>query len=75
VGAWRTVCYDCPSIAQLYTWEPRQSTRILSHDGVLLDELAFERRTPRGHGQPAPHVRQAFIAIEDKRFYRTRATT
>lgn len=70
LGAWRTVCYDCPSIAQLYTWEPRQSTRILSHDGTLLDELAFERRTPVDIDSLPAHVRQAFIAIEDKRFYR-----
>jgi 1A family penicillin-binding protein len=70
IGAWRTVCYDCPSIAQLYTWEPRQSTRILSHDGSLLDELAFERRTPVAIDSLPAHVRQAFIAIEDKRFYR-----
>jgi penicillin-binding protein 1A len=70
IGAWRTVCYDCPSIAQLYTWEPRQSTRILSHDGVLLDELALERRTPVTIDSLPDHVRQAFIAIEDKRFYR-----
>jgi penicillin-binding protein 1A len=69
VGAWRTVCYDCPSIAQLYTWEPRQSTKILSHDGSLLDELAFERRTPVAIDSLPAHVRQAFIAIEDKRFY------
>jgi penicillin-binding protein 1A len=69
MGAWRTVCYDCPSIAQLYTWEPRQSTRILSHDGSLLDELAFERRTPVDIDSLPPHVRQAFIAVEDKRFY------
>jgi penicillin-binding protein 1A len=69
VGAWRTVCYDCPSIAQLYSWEPRQSTKILSHDGILLDELAFERRTPVAIADLPDHVRQAFIAIEDKRFY------
>jgi penicillin-binding protein 1A len=69
VGAWRTVCYDCPSIAQLYTWQPRQSTQILSHDGVLLDELALERRTRVDVDSLPPHVRQAFIAIEDKRFY------
>ncbi len=70
IGAWQTVCYDCPSIAQLNTWQPRQSTRILGHDGTLLDELAFERRTPVSIDSLPPHVLQAFIAIEDKRFYR-----
>lgn len=70
IGAWRTVCYDCPSVAQLYTWEPRQSTRILSADGVVLDELALERRTPVDIDSLPAYVPQAFIAIEDKRFYR-----
>ncbi|MFP4623600.1 MAG: penicillin-binding protein 1A [Gemmatimonadota bacterium] len=70
VGAWQTVCYDCPSVAQLYNWEPRQSTRILSHDGEVIDELALERRTPVDIDSLPDYVPQAFIAIEDKRFYR-----
>ncbi len=69
VGAWRTVCYDCPSIAQLYSWEPRQSTRIYSEDGVVLDELAVERRTPVDIDSLPEYVPHAFVAIEDKRFY------
>jgi len=69
IGAWRTVCYDCPSVAQLYNWEPRQSTKILSHDGQVLDELALERRTPVDLDSLPDYVPQAFIAIEDKRFY------
>ena len=70
IGAWQTVCYDCPSIAQLYNWEPRQSTRILSRDSVVIGELALERRTPVDIDSLPDHVPQAFIAIEDKRFYR-----
>ena len=70
VGAWRVVCYDCPSVAQLYNWQPRQSTRILSHDGQVIGELALERRTPVELDSLPEYVPQAFIAIEDKRFYR-----
>lgn len=70
VGAWRTVCYDCPSVAQLYNWAPRQSTKILDRDGEVLDELALERRTPVNLDSLPEYVPQAFIAIEDKRFYR-----
>jgi hypothetical protein len=22
IGAWRSVCRDCPSVAQIYVWEP-----------------------------------------------------
>ncbi|MDX1674458.1 MAG: PBP1A family penicillin-binding protein [Longimicrobiales bacterium] len=69
IGAWRTVCYDCPSVAQLYNWEPRQSTKILDRDGSVLDELALERRTPVDLDSLPEYVPQAFIAIEDKRFY------
>ena len=69
IGAWQSVCYDCPSVAQLYTWEPRQSTKILTHDGKVLDELALERRTPVDLDSLPEYVPQAFIAIEDKRFY------
>ncbi|MGK7311689.1 MAG: transglycosylase domain-containing protein [Candidatus Longimicrobiales bacterium M2_2A_002] len=69
IGAWQTVCYDCPSVAQLYEWQPRQSTKILSRSGEVLDELALERRTPVDLDSLPEYVPQAFIAIEDKRFY------
>ncbi|HSJ25439.1 MAG TPA: PBP1A family penicillin-binding protein [Longimicrobiales bacterium] len=69
VGAWQAVCRDCPSVAQIYVWEPKQSTRILDRDGQLLAELFEERRTPIDISTLPPHVPQAFVAIEDKRFY------
>src|SRR5688500_17952230 len=69
VGAWRSVCRDCPSVAQIYAWEPKSSTQILSHDGKLVAELFQERRTPVQIETLPPYVPQAFIAIEDKRFY------
>ncbi|MGH7445398.1 MAG: transglycosylase domain-containing protein, partial [Longimicrobiales bacterium] len=70
VGAWQYVCRDCPSIAEIYAWEPKQSTKILDREGNLIDELFQERRTPVDIEDLPPHVPQAFIAIEDKRFYR-----
>lgn len=69
IGVWQNVCWDCPSIAQIYAWEPKQSTKILSHDGRLIAELFQERRTPIALGDLPEHVPQAFIAVEDKRFY------
>jgi penicillin-binding protein 1A len=69
LGSWRNVCDQCPSIAQIYVWEPQQSTRILSHDGRLIAELFQERRTPVSIDALPAHVPQAFIAIEDRRFY------
>ncbi len=72
LGAWRNLCADCPSIAQIRTWEPQQTSKVLSHDGQLLGELGIERRTPVSIQSLPPHVSQAFIAIEDRRFYRHR---
>ncbi|HUF14244.1 MAG TPA: PBP1A family penicillin-binding protein [Longimicrobiales bacterium] len=69
IGVWQNVCYDCPSIAQIYAWEPKQSTQIFAHDGRLIAELFQERRTPIDLDDLPEHVPQAFIAVEDKRFY------
>jgi penicillin-binding protein 1A len=69
-GAWQAVCRDCPSIAQIYVWEPKQSTKIYDRHGQLIAELFEERRTPIEIGTLPAHVPQAFVAIEDKRFYR-----
>jgi penicillin-binding protein 1A len=69
-GAWNAVCRDCPSIAQIFVWEPKQATKILDRDGKLVAELFEERRTPVQISTLPPHVPQAFVAVEDKRFYR-----
>ena len=65
IGAWNVVCRDCPSIAQIYVWEPMQATKILDRDGKLIAELFRERRTPVRIEDLPPHVPQAFVAIED----------
>jgi membrane peptidoglycan carboxypeptidase len=69
LGAWQAVCRDCPSVAQIYVWEPKQSTRILDREGRLIAELFEERRTPIDISTLPPHVGQAFVSVEDKRFY------
>ncbi|MGQ0561941.1 MAG: penicillin-binding protein 1A [Gemmatimonadota bacterium] len=70
LGSWTSVCRDCPSVAQIYTWEPKSSTRILARDSTLIAEFFQERRTPIEISTLPAHVINAFIAIEDKRFYR-----
>jgi penicillin-binding protein 1A len=67
-GSWRNLCVDCPSIAQIHTWEPQQTSKIFSQDGQLIGELGVERRTPVSIQALPEHVPQAFIAIEDRRF-------
>ncbi len=71
-GAWRNLCADCPSIAQIHTWEPQETSKVLSHDGRLITELGIERRTAVTIASLPPHVPQAFVAIEDRRFYKHR---
>ena len=68
-GAWKNLCVDCPSIAQISTWQPEQTSKLLSHDGRLVVEIGLERRTPVALDALPEHVPQAFLAIEDKRFY------
>ena len=69
IGSWRNLCVDCPSIAQIHTWEPQQTSKVFSRDGRLVDEFGIERRTPVSIDALPEHVPQAFIAIEDRRFY------
>ncbi|MDE2876174.1 MAG: PBP1A family penicillin-binding protein [Gemmatimonadota bacterium] len=69
VGAWRNLCANCPSIAQIYTYEPQQTSKIYARDSTLISEIGLERRTPVALASLPPHVPQAFIAIEDRRFY------
>ncbi|MFQ5536036.1 MAG: penicillin-binding protein 1A [Gemmatimonadota bacterium] len=71
-GSWRNLCAGdrCPSIAQIKTWEPEQTSKLLSHDGRLIAEIGYERRTPVSIHALPDYVPQAVIAIEDNRFYR-----
>ena len=69
LGVWNSVCRTCPSVAQIFVWEPKQSTQILDVEGRLVGELALERRTPVSIENLPPHVGQAFVAVEDRRFY------
>ncbi len=68
-GSWQNLCSDCPSVAQIRTFEPEQTSKLYSHDGRLLAEIGIERRTPVSINALPDYVKQAFIAIEDKRFY------
>jgi penicillin-binding protein 1A len=69
-GSWQNLCATCPSIAQIRTWEPEQTTKLFAHDGELLAEIGYRRRTPVSIDSLPAYVAQAVIAIEDKRFYR-----
>ncbi len=70
-GTWRNLCAGdaCPSIAQISTFQHEQKSIILAHDGQQIDEFGFEARTPVDVRALPPHVTQAVIATEDKRFW------
>ncbi|HSL72726.1 MAG TPA: PBP1A family penicillin-binding protein, partial [Longimicrobiales bacterium] len=69
-GTWSAVCRDCPSIAQIYVWEPIRATKIFDYQGSIITELYQERRTPVDIESLPSYVPKAFVAVEDKRFYR-----
>ena len=69
-GSWRNLCVDCPSIAQIHSWEPRQTSKLLARDGRIIAEFGIQRRTPVAIGSLPAYVPGAFVAVEDKRFYR-----
>src|SRR5436190_17649193 len=74
-GSWTRVCSGdrCPSIMRLAPGNSRheqlQTSKVYAADGRLISELGIELRTVLPLEQIPVHVRQAFIAVEDKRFY------
>src|SRR5438128_2250484 len=75
-GSWTRVCSGdrCPSITRLQPDNERhaqlQTSKVYAADGRLISELGIELRTVLPLDQIPVHVRQAFIAVEDKRFYK-----
>ena len=60
---------ELPSVSQLENIEPSLITRIYSADDTLLKEFYTERRIWRNFDEIPPHVYNAVISIEDKRFW------
>lgn len=58
-----------PNVKMLEEYAPLESSRIYSSDGAVLAELYLERRTFLPYYQVPDHVKKAFIAVEDIRFY------
>lgn len=68
---WSMVCGDnsCPSLEGLDQYQPRQTSRVYAADGRFIAEIGQERRTLARLEQIPPFVRDAFLVVEDKRFY------
>lgn len=73
IGAFAGFLYwsisDLPEIKSLERYTPKESTFIYSSDGKVLAELYLERRQYVPHYKIPDRVKNAFIAIEDQRFY------
>ena len=68
-GSWQNLCFDCPSVAQIYGYEPRQTSKLYASDSTLIWEYGEQRRTVVPLNSLPAHVPQAFIAMEDRRFH------
>ncbi len=66
---WETCGFDgCPTVAELREWRPSTGDRLIAHDGELLGMIDPVRRIPVALEKIPVPVREAFIAVEDKRF-------
>jgi penicillin-binding protein 1A len=60
---------EIPDIKNLESYKPKSATRLYADDGTLFAELYVEKRVPIPITQMPQHLKSAFIAIEDVRFY------
>lgn len=61
---------DLPAVKSLEGYAPVESSLVFSSDEKLIAEFYIERRTFIPHYRIPDHVKKAFVAIEDARFYR-----
>lgn len=58
------------SLATLTQYEPMRATRVLSAEGQVIGEFFIEKRIIVPYEKIPEHVRNAFVAAEDQRFFR-----
>jgi len=68
----RCVGEACPSVDTLRTYQPPQASQLFDGGEKLVAYLAPQRRTVVPIERIPAHVSGAFLAVEDKRFYRHR---
>jgi penicillin-binding protein 1A len=61
---------DLPRVEALEEYTPLESSKVYSSEGELIAEYYLERRTFIPYYDIPAHVKNAFVAIEDERFYR-----
>lgn len=67
-AAW--LFHDLPDASELADYRPPTATRVYAGDGTLIGEFSQERRIYVSYDQIPPIVVQAFLAAEDRNFFR-----
>jgi penicillin-binding protein 1A len=70
-AGWALVCREgqCPAVEELDSYQPRQTSKLYAADGRFIAELGLERRTLIGLNEMPQVLRDAFVVVEDKRFF------
>jgi penicillin-binding protein 1A len=70
-GGWALVCREgrCPPVQILDSYTPRQTSKVYAADGRFVAEVGLERRTLVKISEIPKLVQDAFVLVEDKRFY------
>ena len=74
-SSWRCFIPRCPRSKALTDYQPKIPLRIVSAEGDLLGEFGEERRAIVAIRDVPDVMKQAILAAEDERFYRTAAST
>lgn len=72
LDSWLFTCgfAGCPSSAEVRAYRPSEGGRVFDQNGKQIGNLAIVRRINVPLDRIPRHVRQAFVATEDKRFFR-----
>ncbi|MFN8572016.1 MAG: PBP1A family penicillin-binding protein [Gemmatimonadaceae bacterium] len=68
---WVATCgfEGCPTDAEIKAYQPSEGERVYDRGGKLIGRLTSIRRSNVTLAKVPTHVRQAFVATEDRRFY------
>ena len=71
LNSWLFTCgfAGCPSRSEIRAYKPSEGGRVLDQSGKLIGHLAIVRRINVPLDRIPKHVRQAFVATEDRRFF------
>jgi 1A family penicillin-binding protein len=70
-NSWLLTCgfAGCPSRSEIAAYRPNEGGRVFDQNGRLIGHLAIVRRLNVPLAKIPKHVRQAFVATEDRRFF------